>query len=248
MKIIKDIFIIGWMKFYPPFKTNPFIQLVLVSFIGIVPIFLMVTMGGGTGKIPQAMVGALVAMLGFISVNSILQDILFDRYVKLREMMVSMPVSPISYAFGVALGSLLSSLPGILLFIVILLDRGSLTLQVLPLVLISLILCWASLSSIGFTIATFFSKATPATIGGVSNLLGILLVFIPPVYYPKEILGSYSFIAMYIPTSNAASLIRGYMSMTALDGRSALIHWSILIISTILFTLLALNKAKWREE
>lgn len=248
MKIIKDAFIIGWMKFYPPFKTNPFSQLVLVSFFGVVPVFLMVTMGGGTGRIPQAMAGALVAMLGFMSINAILQDLFFDKYIKLREMMVSMPINPISYSFGVALSSLLYALPGLLLFTSYLLINGSIKIKNLPLILLSLILCWACLSSLGFTIATYLTKSTPATIGAVSNLLGILFVFVPPVYYPKEILGRYAYLALFIPTSNAASLVRGYLNMAPLSRDSAVIHWSILLVLAVLFTFISVRKAKWRED
>ncbi|MBT9164982.1 MAG: hypothetical protein DDT23_00993 [candidate division WS2 bacterium] len=248
MKIIRDIFIIGWMSFYPLFKSSPLSQLVIVGFFGIVPIIFVLVLGGGGDKLYHTIAGASVSILGFAAINTMLQDIYNDRYIKLREMMVAMPINPMSYAYGVALSSLFFSLPGVLLFLSYLLFTGKISLFSLPAVLTAILLCWLSISAIGFTIATYMTRATPMTISATSNLLGIVFVFLPPVYYPKEILGSLSFLGLLIPTSNAASIIRGLAGLGPMDLQSSLLHWSMLILSCILFIFISYQKSKWRED
>jgi len=84
-------------------------------------------------------------------------------------------------------------------------------------------------------------------LNNIANILGIGLVFIPPVYYPAEMLGTLSWISYIIPTSNVAALIRGYVGLSGLSTESAMIRWLILGVTTIVFTALTALKAKWRE-
>jgi ABC-type multidrug transport system permease subunit len=167
--------------------------------------------------------------------------------VKIREMIVAMPVHPASYAIGVALAPLLLSLPGMAFFILVAMGMGILYAEALIWIVPTLLLCWASLSAIGFIISTYLYKSSPYTLNNIANILGIGLVFIPPVYYPAEMLGSLSWISYLIPTSNVAALLRGYVGLSELSAESIMIRWLILGATTIIFTALTALKAKWRE-
>jgi ABC-type multidrug transport system permease subunit len=112
----------------------------------------------------------------------------------------------------------------------------------------SLILCWAAGSSIGFIISTYLRKASVYTLNNTANILGLGLVFLPPVYYPEEILGSYAWISMVFPTSNAAGLIRSYAGLTQLPAETVLLRWLILVATVVVSIIIVSFKTRWREE
>jgi ABC-type multidrug transport system permease subunit len=245
MKVIRDALIIARMKSLPDLKRQPLV-LVLIAIISAIPLFFFAISGGGE-MLAHGLVGAIVSTVGFIGVNAAIQDITWDRYVKVREMIVAMPVHPASYAIGVALAPLLLSIPGIVLFILIAASQGVLTGVSLIWVVPALLLCWSSLSTLGFIISTYLYKASPYTLNQIANILGIGLIFIPPVYYPADMLGNLSGISYIIPTANVAALIRGYTGLSEMSIEGGVIRWIILIATTVVFALLTAKKAKWRE-
>lgn len=247
LKAITDALTIAWMKAIPDLKRQPLI-IVLIATISAIPLFFFAISGGGE-MLGHGLIGAMVSTVGFIGINAAIQDITWDRYVKIREMIVAMPVHPASYAIGVALAPLLLSLPGIVFFVLIAIELGILNLTSLIWIVPALLLCWSTLSAMGFIISTYLYKSSPYTLNNMANILGIGLIFIPPVYYPAETLGGLSWLSCAIPTANVAALIRGYVGMSdPLSFEGAAIRWLILIATTAIFTLLTALKAKWREN
>ena len=244
-KAIRDALIIGKMKAIPDLKRQPLV-LIVIGILSAIPLFFFAVSGGGE-MLSHGLIGAMVSTVGFIGVNSAIQDITWDRYLKIREIIVAMPVHPASYAMGVALAPLLLSLPGMAFFILVAIGMGILNATALIWIAPALLLCWSSLSAIGFIISTYLYKSSPYTLNNIANILGIGLVFIPPVYYPAEMLGSLSWISYLIPTSNVAALVCGYAGLSGLSTESAMIRWLILGATTIVFTALTALKAKWRE-
>jgi ABC-type multidrug transport system permease subunit len=177
-----------------------------------------------------------------------IQDISWDRYVKIREMIVAMPVHPASYALGIALAPLLISIPSLILFGALIALLGFMTLEALVWIILTLIIVWAAMSTMGFMISTYLFKSSMMVLNNLSNLLGIGLIFIPPVYYSEAQLGSLSWISIVIPTSNVAGLIRSYMGLLPLSMENIIIRWAVLIAMTIAFMALTFIKARWRES
>lgn len=245
LKVITDALIIARMKSLPDLKRQPLV-LVLVAIISAIPLFFFAISGGGE-MLAHGLVGAIVSTVGFIGVNAAIQDITWDRYVKVREMIVAMPVHPASYAIGVALAPLLLSLPGIAFFILIAIGIGVLNVSSVVWTIPALLLCWSSLSAMGFIVSTYLYKASPYTLNQIANILGIGLIFIPPVYYPAEMLGSVSGVSYLVPTANVAALLRGYTGLSGMSMGTAAIRWLVLITTTVMFVLLTARKAKWRE-
>jgi ABC-type multidrug transport system permease subunit len=208
-KILKDMLIIAWMKSYPDFRRNP-LMLLLVAMIGAIPLFFMVIFSGGNMLI-HGLIGAMISGVAFIGVMAGIQDISWDRYVKIREMIVAMPVHPASYALGIALAPLLLSVPSVIFFGALIASWGVFTLEATLWTVLALVIVWAAMSAIGFMISTYLLKASMMVLNNLSNILGIGLIFIPPVYYPETMLGNLSWISLLIPTSNVAGLIRAYM-------------------------------------
>jgi len=84
-------------------------------------------------------------------------------------------------------------------------------------------------------------------LNNVSTLLGFASVFIPPVYYSEARLGNLSWISVLFPKSNVAGLIRAYMGLLPFSAEAIVVRWLILIVTTLVFVVLASLKAKWRE-
>lgn len=242
-KIFRDILIIATLKSLPDLKRQPLTMALMVVISGI-PLAFMFVFGA---PISYGIVGAMVSTVGFIGLNSAIQDMTMDRYLKIREIVVAMPVHPISYAMGVALAPLIISIPGLVLFIVIAFGLKILTFQSLLWSIVVLILCWATLSSLGFLISTNLRSANTYTLNNLSNILGLLLSFIPPVYYPEEILGKLSWLSIIFPTSNAASLIRIYSGSLNTTLLSLVVRWIVLVLTMILCAVITIKESKWRE-
>ncbi|MDI6691178.1 MAG: ABC transporter permease [Candidatus Bathyarchaeota archaeon] len=243
LKILKDTFTITALKSIPDLKRQPLI-IFLIGMISSLPLYFLVIFGE---QITLGLIGAMVSTVSFIGMNAAIQEMSWDRYVKIREMIVAMPVHPISYALGIALAPLILSIPSLIFFGTIALWLDALTLQSLLWTVIALILCWATVSSAGFLISTYLQKASTYTLNNLSNILGIALGFIPPVYYPEEILGNFSWISIIFPTSNAASLIRVYSGSLILPFEMVVVRWLVLIATTIVFAVITAAKARWRE-
>ena len=245
-KIVKDTLLIAWIKSYPDFRRNP-LMLVLIAMISSIPLFFMLMFSSGGNMMVHGLIGALVSSVAFVGVMAGIQDISWDRYVKIREMIVAMPVHPASYALGIALAPLLISIPSLLFFGALVGYLGFLTVETVLWMTLSLILVWAATSALGFMISTYLMKSSMMVLNNLSNLLGIGFIFIPPVYYSEAQLGSLSWLSIVFPTSNVAGLIRHYMGLLPLSMEMVIVRWIVLIVMTIVFMALTSLKAKWRE-
>jgi ABC-type multidrug transport system permease subunit len=245
-KVLRDTLIIAWIKSYPDFRRNP-MMLLLLAMISAIPLFFMMMFNGGGNMLVHGLIGAMVASVAFAGVNSGIQDISWDRYVKIREMIVAMPVHPASYALGIALAPLLVSIPSLILFGGVTAYLGYFTLEALGWIILSLILVWAATSSMGFMISTYLFKSSPMVLNNLANLLGIGFIFIPPVYFSEAQLGSLSWISIIVPTSNVAGLMRSYMGLLSLSAETVIIRWAVLILMSVAFIVLTSMKSRWRE-
>lgn len=245
MKAVRDTLIIAWMKFYPDIRRNP-LMLIVLGIVGALPLFFM-RIFGGEEIFGHGLIGAIISMVGFIGLIAAIQEIAWDRHVKIREMIVAMPVHPLSYIVGSALAALLYSIPTTALFVAIGIWRGILNLASIFLIVPPLLLCWSSLTAVGFAISTYLRKISVYMLNSISTILSFLFVFLFPVYYPKEMLGDYAWISYLTPTSNTASLIRAYLNLSTSSLQTIIADWAALILTTLIFIVLASMKARWRE-
>jgi ABC-2 type transport system permease protein len=244
-KAFRDTILIARLKSIPDLKRQPLIVVLLTLFAAI-PLF-FITLFGGEEMMDIGLVGVIVSSIGFLGITASIQDLTWDRYVKMREMVVAMPVHPVAYAMGLTLAALIFALPGTVVFMGLGVYRGIFDIGSILAAIGALIMCWLSLSVIGFTIATYQRKASPNTLGIIANLLAFVFVFMPPVYYSEELLGGFSWISMVFPTSNAAAIIRYSTGMVDWDPTSYLMHWLAMLLIVIIFSILVVKKARWRE-
>jgi ABC-type multidrug transport system permease subunit len=244
VKFLKDILVIATMKSIPDIKKQP-LTLIIITLLSFIPLFFTSFFGG---QIDYALLGGMVCSIGFIGLASAIQDITADRHEKTREMIVAMPVHPISYSLGVATSKLLYASPGFIIFLVMTTILGILPLSAIGWSVISVFLCWAALSSIGFVVSTYVRKASANTLNNVSIILGIAFIFLPPVFYSEQLLGAYAWISIVFPTSNAAGLIRAHAGLSEQSPEMILLRWLVLVATTVISLVAVSLKAKWREE
>lgn len=246
-KTLKDTLIIAWIKTYPDFRRNP-LWLFLLAIISAIPLFFILIFSGGGNAIVHGLIGAMVSSVAFGGVLAGIQDISWDRYVKIREMIVAMPVRPLSYALGIALAPLLISIPSLIFFGAVMASIGFLNLELLLWIVPALIAVWAAMSTMGFMISTYLFKASPMILNNLSTLLGIGFIFLPPVYFSETQLGGLSWISIIVPTSNVAGLVRHYAGLLPLSGETVIARWAVLIAMTFVFITLISLKSRWREN
>jgi ABC-type multidrug transport system permease subunit len=247
LKPLRDVYIIATMKAVPDIKRQP-LTLFIITFLSFIPLFFTYFFGNARAQLSYAVVGGMVGSVGFIGLASAVQDITWDRYVKIREMIVAMPVHPLSYSFGVALSKLLYASPGFIIFITISTVFGILPPSSVGWVIASVFMSWATLSSIGFVMSTYLRDANINTLVNVSNILGILFIFMPPVFYSEQLWGKFQGLAIIFPTSNAAELIRSYAGISPLAPEMALLRWVVLLVTMSVALLLVAVRSRWREE
>jgi ABC-2 type transport system permease protein len=146
-----------------------------------------------------------------------------------------------------ALSELAYSSPAILLIMVLMILRGMITLRSIPLILLSLILCWLFATSLGFYLSTKITDLRH--IWALSSLLSVLISMLPPVYYSIELLPEWArILSLIIPTTHAALLAKDAVSLTSLTLLNKSISLTILLTWTITLTIIAGKRSTWREK
>ena len=136
-----------------------------------------------TEAVQRAMTGTIVFGATMVTTNMLAQQVIQDRFQGRLKLVITMPVSKVSYACGVlAFGFMLTALT-IAMLLAVACAAGvdfNITWAFLPLV-VAVVLTMSGL-------ALFFASFAPtAELGGIiSNLFGILLAFISPVYFSME--------------------------------------------------------------
>ncbi len=145
-----------------PLLRDPML-LVVVSLFSFLPVFFIFVFAGGAIALP-ALVGAIVLSLAFVGLF-IAQSVYFNKHwFRFQDMLVASPVSPISYAIGLSISTLLISSPAVVLsFAVLLIARPIGALEFVAVIGISLVL-WIAMVFIGYAIgaSTKISMKSPS--------------------------------------------------------------------------------------
>jgi ABC-2 type transport system permease protein len=169
---------------------------------------------------------------------------LFRLEIKLQQMIVATPTSPLAYALGLSLSTLVYSMPGLAIFTALLWLYHSGGVELLALLFTSLVLLWYSTSTISFTVSTTFRdvKYTWA----IANIMTFILGIVPPVYYTASSLGDLDWLAYLTPTSAAAYVLHQYMGLTHYPPLGLALSIVSLLGYSLLGTVMTLRVARWR--
>lgn len=202
---------------------------------------------GGMKLGQHVLFGSLISLVMNSGIISLPQTVVSYKFRKLQDMYVASPVHQLIYLFGLGLSRLLYSIPGVLLFLIILLSSRYMPLSALPVIVVVLLLSWAAGCAIGFTVATYFNNIMQ--VSAAANLLGLFMLLMPPVLYPLELIPEqWRWLALVIPSTSAAQLIKVACGASSLNSPAyVLAYWVILILYTVSGFVLVLKKSRWRE-
>jgi ABC-2 type transport system permease protein len=239
---LRAVLVLAWLNGLLPILRSPLWTISTLA-TPISLLILLTVLYRGIGMMMGIVGGLVWTMLS--SGTALIADSAYYRLeLKFQQMIVATPTSPLAYTIGLALSEIVFTLPGIVLFAVLLALRVVIDLWGALEITASLILLWYAISSIAFYSSTLFTyiRYTWAVVSLLTLALGVL----PPVYYPATYLGSAWWIAYLVPTSTSAMIIQNAIGIT---------HYSLLqvggaylssIIWCVMGTILTLRIARWR--
>ncbi len=241
--ILRQAWYIGLLDSLPLLRDPAL--LILLSLISFLPVFFLVLFGGVAAAMP-ALVGAIVLTLAFIGLFAAQSVYFYKHWFRFQDMFVASPVSPIAYTFGLSLSTLISSSPSVVLALAILIYLNPVGIVPVLAVLVVSALLWLSMVFAGFAIGTATKSTRRAN--SLPQILGFVIGFLPPVYYPLSLLPpALQPFALLIPSTHAAQLAKNYFGLlpTPLSGTEILIGWAYLIAFVVAMGLIVVKKARW---
>lgn len=190
----------------------------------------------------RILAGAVVFGVSLSTANLLAQLILQDRFLGRMKLLITMPMSKVSYAVGVLAFAAIQASPVVVLLLafsfVVDVDLA-LTWALFPLIVATLL----SVAGIALMIASY---APTVEVGGImSNLFGVVLVMVSPVFFTMD---QAPFVLQLIgwvsPMRYAADGIT-----KAISGNGQIwLELSILLGFAMASMALGLWKMRWREE
>jgi ABC-2 type transport system permease protein len=228
-----------------PLLRDPMLM-ILLSLISFLPVLFIFVFSAGQGAFLQSVVGAIVLSLAFAGIGSA-QSVYFNKHwFRFQDIFVASPVSPISYALGLSVSTLIISLPALVIaFVILALDTSIGALGLLAVVGVAA-LTWIAMLLMGFALGASTKNTRRAN--SLPQLLGLLLGFLPPVYYPLDRVPVFlQPVAALIPTTQAAQLSKYYAGLLSLSMGEIVFGWAYLIAFAAVLALLAARMAHWTD-
>ncbi|HYM40575.1 MAG TPA: ABC transporter permease [Thermoplasmata archaeon] len=230
-----------------PLLRDPMLM-ILLSLISFLPVLFIFVFNAGQQAFLQSVVGAIVLSLAFAGIGSA-QSVYFNKHwFRFQDIFVASRVSPVSYAIGLSVSTLLVSLPALVIAMtLLLLETSAGILGILAVALVALV-TWIAMLLLGFVLGASTKNTRRAN--SLPQLLGLLLGFLPPVYYPLDRLPVFlQPLALLIPTTQAAQLSKNYAGLLAvpLTGTELVFGWAYLIGFAVALALLASRLAHWTD-
>lgn len=194
----------------------------------------------------QVLIGTIMMEMALLNVNSLAQTIGADKESKIFDLWVSLPISPVVYALSVALTFLPFTLlsAAVTLAVAVAVFHVPVGLGTVGLLLAGFVLVWASTLGVGFLIGVY--GRSPRQINSWAQLIGVLLTFFVPVFYPATLLPLPLRLVAY-----AWPLTWGSEFLVAVVHRAtptALLAGGVLAGYIVLWFLLIARGLRWRER
>ncbi len=193
---------------------QPIIYVTLTAIPASYVLLLFLVRGRGLGE--TALVGAVVAAGTNAGLISLPQILLGYRMRRLQDMFVASPMSPHAYLFGAALSRLVYIAPVLVIALTAFAIVGGVGPARLAAMVGLVAISWVTGSVLGFLVTARLPD--PASVSAASNMLGVVLVMLPPVYYPIELLSErVARPLLALPTVDVAVLARALNGQTGGD-------------------------------
>ena len=241
---LMQTFLIAYLTGILWLRRNP-LSLVFSAISPFSLLFILFIISDGK-YLPLSITGSLVmALVGYgLSLG---QDISFykNEY-KIQDLFVASPVSPITYMFGFAISQILFGLPALL----VLLTLATLFLSssiFLPLLIITTLLVWGSMSSMGFFLSSHMLHMR--NVSQIISFVNVILSILPPIFYSIDRLPiQLQFASYFVPTTHASLMIQTTMGLPTPKEWSIELGLLVQVAYLVGFVILAKVKAVWRES
>ena len=206
---LRAVLVLAWLNGLLPIFRSPLWTISTLA-MPVSLLILLTILYKGMGLMMGIVGGLVWTMLS--SGTALIGDAAYYRLeLKFQQMIVATPTNPLAYAVGLALSEVVFTLPGIVLFSVLLVIKSAISAEGALEIALSLVLLWYAVSSVAFYSSTLFTyiRYTWAVVSLMTLVLGIL----PPVYYPATYLGSMWWVAYLVPTSSSAMVLQGILGI-----------------------------------
>lgn len=189
-----------------PLWRRPFALIAVVStpfsFLFFIYLF------GGPSEILIGSIGGVLFTI--VNASTMLQtDLLFYKLdLKFQQLIAASPVRPMIYTIGLATGNIVFTLPGLVIFMsIIIYEAHTSVLEVLA-ILGTLLVTWMIFSMSSFLVSTRVREMRD--IWPISVMFSIIFGVVPPIYYSINALPlALQYVAYIVPTTWAAILLKG---------------------------------------
>ncbi|MCI4372816.1 MAG: ABC transporter permease, partial [Thermoplasmata archaeon] len=193
----------------------------------------------------QVLVGTIMMETALLNINGLAQSLGNDKATRMFDLWVSMPVSPVVYALSNALSLLPFTLASALITLGVAVGGFGVTISwaIFPLLVGGFVLVWASTLGIGYVVGVY--GGTPRQINSTAQIVGVILTFFAPIFYPVSVLP--------VPLQAVAylwPLTWGSEFLVALvhgAGGTALLSGSVLIAYVVGWIVLISSGLRWRQ-
>jgi ABC-2 type transport system permease protein len=241
---LRGVLVLLWFDGILPIRRSPFD---VVNFVlSPLTILFFIYIFAGPSRAAFALGGGLIAVIVGSCITLETEAAFMRIVVKLQDMFVASPLSPVSYVAGLSLAKLFSGLAGIALFSVLLGVYARISAIGALEIAAAAVMTWASISALGFMISTFARDVRDLWV--YSPLLNVALAFLPPVFYPISLLPpNVRFLAYVAPTTYPAQIIQSATGLVATTSSGLLFDYLGGLAYALVLVALAAKLAHWRQ-
>ncbi len=241
-KSLRDILVIGWLNGWVPLLRS-WIWLVANSITPLSFLIVLAIYAGQRGLL-WGLLGGLIWTVASNGISLIGDATFYRLEIKFQQMLVAAPVSPVAYALGLALSSLIFAAPAVIFYAVYLAVLGAFTALGALALTTALVMLWISTAGIGFAASTLISQMRYAW--AVPSILTAVLSAMAPVYWPATVLPS-QYLGVILPTGAAGVIGQSALGMVHYDPGVLIAAWISLATYTVAAFLLLAKVARWRQ-
>jgi ABC-2 type transport system permease protein len=242
---IRAVLALIWFDGVLPIKRSPFN---VVNFVvSPLTILFFIYLFAGPGKAEFAISGGLIAVIVGSCIILETEAAFIRLVVRLQDMFVSSPLSPVSYVLGLSIALLLNGLAGIALFSILLAASGRVSAIGALEIALACVITWASVSSLGFVLSTFARDMRDLWV--YAPLFTVLLSFLPPIFYPITLIpAEFRFVAYFAPTTYPAQIIQMAANLIPYSSSTLILDFAVGIAYVLILVLFAAKLARWRQR
>ncbi len=193
----------------------------------------------------QVLVGTIMMETALLNINALAQSLGNDKSTRMFDLWVSLPINPIAYALSNALSLLPFTLASALitLGVAVAAFHVSIATSVFPLLVGGFVLVWASTLGIGYLVGVY--GGTPRQINSTAQIVGIILTFFAPIFYPVTVLPlPLQAVAYLWPLTWGSEFL---VAVVHGAGGTVLLAGSVLVVYVLAWFVLIGTGLRWRQ-